>query len=359
MSSHYINVGIVGGGFGRAVHLPAFEGLPEVRVNALADHGSGRMSGAGGEHTAARKFSNGLDLVGWEGVDAVAIAVPPTAQSALVSAAVEHGKAVLCEKPLGLSVDEASKLLDAARIRGAATAIGYQFRYDSGIKALVDATRRGIVGPVRHIAVAWLTSGGMSADRVWSWRDDVELGGGVLNEFCSHVIDYAMLIANSRISEVSCCCRTRVTARPCETGFRAVSAPDTCDIWCEFEDGITGHFSVSNAFPVGLGHRVEVFGESGRLEYLHRPPFSAESASFTLQDESGRRRDMPLDALDRSSPSDTRIAAFRCLASDFVDTLRGNPSDLLPRFEDAVAARKVIEACRLSTNAIERFPVRY
>jgi len=68
---------------------------------------------------------------------------------------------------------------------------------------------------------------------------------------------------------------------------------------------------------------------------------------------------MSIHSGNRSDSGDTRITAFRRLASDFIGSLRGDASDLLPRFEDAVAARRVIDACRLSANAVERQSVIY
>lgn len=316
------------------------------------------MSMPGNEKTGpARIFSSGLELVRWQGVDAVAIAVPPAMQKELVYSALEHGKAVLCEKPLGLDAGEAADLFNTAKDRSAATAVGYQFRYDAGVHAVVEAAGRGLIGQVRHIAVAWLTSGGTRPDRLWSWRDDAKSGGGILNEFCSHVIDYAMLIAGNPITGVWCRCKTLVKTRPCGTGAREVTAPDTCEIWCDFDSGISGHFSVSNVFPAALGHRIEVFGDAGRLEFLHSPPFSPETARLTLHDTSGQQINLPCGATAETDSGDTRIFAFRRLASDFIDSLDGGGSDLLPQFDDALAVRHVIEACRLSATVGERRPV--
>ena len=95
-------MGVVGMGFGAGVHLPALATTDSIIVTGLADAGSGRAQAAAAKHAPeARVFNNGLDLAGWSGIDAVSIAVPPRQQGAIVRAAIDAGKHIICEKPFG------------------------------------------------------------------------------------------------------------------------------------------------------------------------------------------------------------------------------------------------------------------
>ena len=163
---------------------------------------------------------------------------------------------------------------------------------------LIRNVQEGRVGRVRHIAVAWFTSGGANPDRPWSWRDDLESGGGVLNEYCSHVFDYTSLIAGVSIAKVWCRCSTLIKERPYADGRRTVTVPDECEIFCEFQNGVTGQFSISNVCQAPLGHRVEVYGEDGCLTFHHVPPFNRRSLRLVFRDRAGRDQSVPCAGFD-------------------------------------------------------------
>jgi len=350
MGDGVLNIGIVGAGFGCAVHLPAFEALGAgVRVTAVADRRSGRADAA--NQARARKlaiFDDGCDLAVSDAVDVVSVAIPPREQLSVVRAALEHGKAVLCEKPFGLDVEEAARVVDVADSLAAATAIGFEFRYDPGIGAMVDAVADGVVGSVRHVAVDWLTGGAMQAGRVRTWRDDPAYGGGILNEFCSHVFDYSPLIAGGSIMRVWCRRATVVRERTASDGLGAVGLFDACDVLCDFSSGATGRFSVSNAVHAPLGHRVEVFGEAGALTFYHAPPFLRGSVRLELRDRDGTVRTLMPRECPGGLQGDVRQGAFRALAADFIAAVRGDCPARLPRFRDGLAVRRVIAACETS-----------
>jgi len=356
MSEQPVNVGIVGASFGYSVHLPAFDALPDVRITALADDGSGRAAAASRLRAhRPRAFSSGIELAAWEGVDAVSVAVPPGRQLEGVRMALEHGKAVLCEKPFGLDAEQAAGLMQLADETSAVTALGYEFRYDLGIGEILAEIGQGRIGRVQHIKVTWLTSGGTDRARPWSWRDDHSLGGGILNEFCSHVFDYTSVMARGRISDVWCRCETRMKERIHDGRAREVEAPDTCEISCAFDGGASAQLFVSNAFPIPIGHSIDVYGDTGVLSFHHAPPFTPEALRLSFRDAEGREH--AIESTEDVKNEDTRVAPFRRLAADFIRAFRGAPPARLPRFEAGVAVRRVIAACQESAGHLRSVAV--
>lgn len=89
-------------------------------------------------------------------VDAVAFSVPPDVQAALAVEAAEHGCHLLLEKPIGLTVDQADAVLDAARDRGLASIVFFTSRFDAAVGSWLEHTRA--TGGWTGAHAAWLGS---------------------------------------------------------------------------------------------------------------------------------------------------------------------------------------------------------
>ncbi|MDP1611558.1 MAG: Gfo/Idh/MocA family oxidoreductase [Sulfuritalea sp.] len=344
-----IRLGIAGMGYGANVHLPAFMDHPDVVVTALADGGSGRARKIADElGLNAQVFNRGDDLARWDGVDAVSIAVPALHQSELVRAALASGKHVLCEKPFGTGLKDISGLDRIAGENGLTTALGYEFRYDTALRGMIELVRAGRIGRVSRIDVTWLVATGLNPARTWSWRHDIDSAGGVLIDWCCHVIDYARAMTGESIRELWCSTATRVPQRPDGLGgMKPVTAPDSCDMHCIFENGTAGRFVVSNAEPAGIGHRVEVYGDKGRVRFHHAPPFTSDTRQLTLQ--LAGEAETEVTVADGGDSADKRVDGFRQLVADFVSAVSGKDrSPLLPSFADGEAVWRVLDAARIS-----------
>ncbi|HWM15075.1 MAG TPA: Gfo/Idh/MocA family oxidoreductase [Microbacterium sp.] len=125
-------VGIVGAGPGAAaLHLPTLARLPEdFEVVHISDAGSGRA-----EQLASRvgaRWSSGIDeLLADDRVSVVVLCSPPSEHAVQILASVAAGKrAVLCEKPLATTVQDAGVVIDACRRAGTALMVGTNHLYD-------------------------------------------------------------------------------------------------------------------------------------------------------------------------------------------------------------------------------------
>lgn len=333
-----MRVGIVGMGYGAAVLLPAVDGVADLSVTALADSGSGRARRIAAERPAMRAC-DAAALVAADDVDLVIAAVPPQAQAAVVSAALDHGKAVLCEKPLGRDAAEARRL--AERAAGAVAAVSLQFRYDPGIRAVKAMIDAGQLGAVQRIDVTWLVSGAARADRPWSWRNDAAAGGGIVADFAVHVLDYLTWMTGAPVSAVSGRTAVRVPSRPSPDGRpRLVTAADECDLALRLGESIAARVTVSNVYPLAFGHRVEVHGSDGRLTLHHRPLFDAAARSLVLETAAGRE---PL-AIAEVEPAgaDARVFAAARLIADLRRRILGEDRPDLPSFAQAAALRELV-----------------
>jgi predicted dehydrogenase len=121
-----IRVGIVGAnakaGWAKVSHVPAINGLPGLRLAAVATRNEQSAREAAEAFGADLWFSDPFAMIHFERIDLVTIAVKVPAHRELVLAALDAGKAVYCEAPLGRSVSETEEM--ACAVRSNHTAIG-------------------------------------------------------------------------------------------------------------------------------------------------------------------------------------------------------------------------------------------
>jgi predicted dehydrogenase len=144
-----------------------------VHAAALAEHPSAELVGVWGRDLSkAKAIGAEFDVPGvsdlaalLEQVDAVAIAVPPSVQVGLAEQAAAAGKHLLLEKPIGLSLDEADRVVAATRSAGVASVVFFTFRFQAGTSTwMAQAARTRLAGG----AGSWLSAlAGSPFDSAW------------------------------------------------------------------------------------------------------------------------------------------------------------------------------------------------
>jgi len=134
-ASRAVRVGLAGlGSMGRN-HLRVIAGRPDARLVAVADPAPEALAGAVAQ-TSATGFSEPLAMVAEAELDAVVIAAPTTAHLPLALAAIGRGIAVLVEKPLASTVDDALEIVAASRATGVPVQVGHVERFNPAVREL-------------------------------------------------------------------------------------------------------------------------------------------------------------------------------------------------------------------------------
>lgn len=134
-------VAVIGVGHLGQHHARLLAAMPEVELVAVVDTKPGRAEEIAAKHGAAA-LTDASRLVGR--VDAVTIATPTASHVDVALSFVEAGAAVLVEKPIAISLDEADRLVEAAAARGTVLAVGHTERFNPALVAglpLVSAPR--------------------------------------------------------------------------------------------------------------------------------------------------------------------------------------------------------------------------
>ncbi|MEM3018750.1 MAG: Gfo/Idh/MocA family oxidoreductase [Candidatus Bathyarchaeia archaeon] len=109
-----------------------------------------------------------------EGLDAVDICLPHNLHHTIALRCLEAGLHVIIEKPLGITMRAAKKILDGAEKHGRMLAVAENYRRSPENRAIWWAVRQGFIGTPRM--VIWISSGW--GPRPWGWREDKFVAGG-------------------------------------------------------------------------------------------------------------------------------------------------------------------------------------
>jgi predicted dehydrogenase len=340
-----IHIGVIGLGYGAYMHLPVYQSLHDVEVIAVADSGLNKPSETIRNSDYIGKYSSWKEIINDRKIDAVSIAVPPFAQKEIVCAALSAGKHVLCEKPFGKNFAEAKEMYEFDKDSSLVNAVGFQFRMEPGINILKREIQNEAIGEILHIDVTWLTGGGVISGNKWSWKNDRDKGGGVLGGFVSHVLDYVQWMTNSEISTVNASSKTLIPFRYDSDGIsKKVTAEDSFDILCCLSNGASVNMRVSNCYKYALGHRIEVYGTSGKISFLHRMPYSLDDITIEIETESSGVGFIDLKEYGDKMDVETRFIAFKKMAVLFINAIRGVGTTEMPTFYTGMQIQNIMYA---------------
>jgi predicted dehydrogenase len=267
-----IGIGIIGTGFARTTQLPGWRACEGARIVAVA---SGHRENA---EAAAREFDipfvaeDWREVVAREDVDLVSIVTPPVTHREMVLAALDAGKAVLCEKPMAMNAEETGEMRRRAREAKLLALVDHELRFLPARRLMHEMILSGEIGRVRHAKVLFRSDSRASAERPWNWWSDEGAGGGTLGAIGSHAIDALTWLLSTSVAHVSATLTAHVRERTDATSAESkpVTTDDETSMLLHFADGAvtegaTGVVSLSMVEAGKPEHRIEVFGSEGAL----------------------------------------------------------------------------------------------
>ena len=265
-----IRLGIIGAnlhrGWAYRSHLPAVAASPGLELTAVC---TTRMESA--EETrqtfgAKLAFDDYRAMVAHPDVDAVVVSVKVPDHYEPTMAALDAGKHVYTEWPLGRTTAEAEEMAALARSKGLRNMVGLQARADPAILYAKDLVEEGYVGEVMSCRVSRIGAGGLQrgSDRIW--QRDKELGANTLTISCGHTIDALRYIVGD-FGRVSAVVSTQLKEwLETDTGRTlAVTSPDNVLINGRLESGAVASVHVATIPWAGSGYHIEIYGLEGSL----------------------------------------------------------------------------------------------
>src|ERR1043166_2250872 len=118
MKKSLIGIGIVGTGFARTTQIPGFRDCMGAKIVAIASRHRERAENVAKEFGIDNVCDDWKELVAHRDVDLVSIVTPPATHMDITLAALENRKAVLCEKPMAMSAEQTSQMVQRAQAVG-------------------------------------------------------------------------------------------------------------------------------------------------------------------------------------------------------------------------------------------------
>ncbi|GAA1676176.1 Gfo/Idh/MocA family protein [Streptomyces yatensis] len=266
-----VRVGIVGlsanGGWAARAHVPALAALDGYELRALSASSEESARAAGATFGVPLTFGSAADLARSEEVDLVVVTVKVPHHRELIVPALEAGKPVLSEWPLGTDLAQAEELAALAEAKGVRTAVGLQARSAPPVRYLRDLVADGYVG--RVLSTTLVGSG-----RGWgpTFRDggdyllDRANGATLLSIPFGHTVD-ALAMVLGEFTDVSATTATRrpqVTHEP--TGRTAtMTAEDQIAVTGTLESGAVAAVHFRGGTSRATDFHWEINGTEGDL----------------------------------------------------------------------------------------------
>ena len=267
-----VRIGIIGAGFARTTQIPGFKNCEGAKIVAIASAHRERAEEVAREFDIPNVEDDWRGVVARDDVDLVSIVTPVITHCEMTLAALDGGKAVLCEKPMAMNADEARRMLERAQEKGVLALIDHELRFLPGRQAVAKLIRDGAVGCVRHARTIFSSGQRADRNRPWNWWSDVKQGGGALGAIGSHLIDAGRWLLNTEVSEVFCDLATRISERRDENGkAREVTTDDEANLLLRFNESelterATGNAAMSMVQAGASAHLIEIYGARGAVK---------------------------------------------------------------------------------------------
>ena len=247
-------------------HFPALLASPDVEFTAVCTTRPESAEEARRAFGAKLAFHDFRELAESPEIDAVAVVVRVPSHYEPTKAAIEGGKHVFTEWPLGRNTAEAVELAALARDRGVQTAVGLQSRVSPSLLYVKELLESGYVGQALSCSVTTMRDGALERPSSRTWQRDVELGAHTLTIANGHVIDALRFVAGN-FTRVTCMISTQAS-QWYETDTRQfveVTSPDNVRVNGQLESGAAASVHVGAVPWAGSGFSMEIYGQDGTL----------------------------------------------------------------------------------------------
>lgn len=355
-----LTVALVGYSFMGKAHsnawrqAPRFFELPaEVRMKTICGRNRAAVKKAAARLGWEKVETDWRALIADEEVDAIDICTPNDSHHEIAVAAARAGKAILCEKPLGLNVRECEEMVAAAKKARVVHMVCHNYRRIPAIALAKEMIERGELGDrIYHYRARYAQDWIADPKFPLVWRLNSKIAGsGANGDINAHIVDLGRYLVGE-FKEVSAILETFVKERP---GGR-VTVDDAVSMIGRFKNGAIANLEATR-FAHGRKNSItiEINGSAGSLvfdfEEMNRVRF------YSARDSDSRRGFRDILVTEPSHPFVRQWwppghligyeHTFVHTIADFVEAVVRRKS-VQPSFEDGLRNQQVLEAAEKS-----------
>jgi predicted dehydrogenase len=260
-----VRLGLIGasvsGTWSARSHLPALRASSDVELTAVCTTRADSAEAARRAWGARLAFDDWRRMIASPEIDAVAVVVRVPSHYAPTKAALEAGKHVYCEWPLGRTTAEAVELVALAQSNRLVTAIGLQARVNPVVMYMKELVEAGYVGEVMAVHVSLMREGVLSRPSHRTWQRDAELGANTLTIANGHTVDAMRFVAGD-FARLSAVVATQAK-QWLDTGANTwldVTSPDNVLLSGRLASGAVASVHVGAIPFAGSGYCMEIYG---------------------------------------------------------------------------------------------------
>jgi predicted dehydrogenase len=264
-----IGIGIVGGGYMGKAHAVAMAAVGAVFDTALRPSLQTICTTTeAGAADKARQFGFKRSTADWRvlvddhAVHAIVIASPQETHLDIALAAFAKGKHVLCEKPLGLGLEQSRIMLQAAERSGCVHMVGFNYIRTPASQLARQILARGEIGDVTFLRAEHTEDFLADASLPGDWRTQGRANGN-MGDLAPHILNAALALVGpirSLVADIATIHQTR--------GGVAVTNDDQSSIMCRFANGAMGQLFISRiATGRKMGYAYEIYGTKGSIRF--------------------------------------------------------------------------------------------
>lgn len=291
-----IRVGMVGitpnRGFSSIAHMPALQGLPDFEVVAVCTTRQESADAAAKHYGVPLAFADPVKLAQHKDVDLVTVCVKVPDHLDPVMAAIDAGKHVYSEWPLGRNSEEAMRMYDAAEAKGVRHAVGLQGRVSPSICYVRDLIQQGYIGkPLSGTLFVNAANWGASLDR--SYQADFANGANLMTITGGHNLD-ALCFCLGEFRELSAFAVSQRDMIPADDAGRAIpkDVPDQLVVSGITDSGAVVSAQVRGGMTRGQEFLFEIHGSEGDLVLSATMRASTQRQELRVQGAQGGAKDL-------------------------------------------------------------------
>jgi predicted dehydrogenase len=239
-------------------------------------------------------------------VKLVFVTASNAAHKPLVMAALQAGKAVMCEKPIATTLEDAEAMVAAAERLGAYFQIGFECRYSRAYTQIKDWIDAGLLGEVNNTNFYYISS---EFHKKGSWRNQLATGGSMFGEKLSHYVDLPRWWIGSEVVDIFTACAPNV--------IPYFEVRDNYQTTYRFANGAVSHLT----FMMAVG---ETFHGDPTQDHLEQQKDDGHALRFLI---GGTQGAVEIDVFRRSIKRWAYGDSPECLTSTIVERITWTPDE--------------------------------
>jgi predicted dehydrogenase len=294
-SNECVNIGVLGAGpIAQFAHFEACQKASNASLFSICDVAEDLLERFGAFYSVEKRYRDYSEMLADPGLDAVIVATSDQYHVPASIQALDAGKHVLCEKPLGTSIEEIESLRKAQRKSGKIVQVAHMKRFDQGIQSARDFVQ-GEMGELQAIK-AWYCDSTHRYINTDAIQPKPILSSNARKPKTDPKADlgqYYMLAHGSHLVDTA-----RFLGGPISAVRARLSTKFNSHCWfvdVEFENGCLGHLDLTVAVRMDWHEGFQVYGENGAIlgktfnpwfyrssEVMHLSAMLAHCLAFTM-----------------------------------------------------------------------------